>query len=128
MSDRLNPGASLGVGGSITSQDGRFTLTMQGDGNLVLYRSGGPARWATGTGGRTVSQAIMQNDGNFVMYGPGGEYIWDTGTDNHPGAWLVVQNDGNVVIYDPSGNPLWATNTNIISGTVSGFLPSTSGL
>jgi hypothetical protein len=128
MADRLNPGNELAVMGSIKSQDGRWTLTMQADGNLVLYRSGGRARWATGTYGKTVSRAIMQGDGNFVMYGPDGKYIWDTATDRHPGAWLIVQNDGNVVIYGPAGNPLWATNTNIVRRMVSGFAPRTSGL
>lgn len=127
MVDKLNPNDDLAVIGSITSQDGRFTLIMQGDGNLVLYGPGGRYRWDTGTNGRTVSQAIMQGDGNFVMYGLGGVYIWDTGTNGHLGAYLIVQDDGNVVIYDPAGNPLWATNTNIITGRVAGFLPSTSG-
>jgi hypothetical protein len=126
MADKLNPSDDFAVIGSITSQDGRSTLVMQGDGNLVLYRSGGKARWATGTNG-TVSQAVMQGDGNFVMYGPGGAYIWDTATDGHPGAYLIVQDDGNVVIYDPAGNPLWATNTYIVCRDVPGFLPSTSG-
>src|SRR5450756_534411 len=127
MVDKLNQNDDLAVIGSITSQDGRFTLFLQGDGNLILSWSGGKARWTTSTNGQTVSQAIMQGDGNFVMYGPGGVYIWDTATDGHPGAWLTIQNDGNVVIYDTAGNPLWATNTNIISRVVSGFLPSTSG-
>jgi hypothetical protein len=127
MADRLNPGDDLAGIGSITSQNGQSTLVMQGDGNLVLYRSGGIARWATATDGRVVSQAVMQGDGNFVMYGPGGTYIWDTATDGHPGAWLIVQDDGNVVIYDSAGYPLWATNTMIVSQSVSGFLPSTSG-
>jgi hypothetical protein len=68
MSDRLNPGDSLAVGGSIPSLDGGFTLTLQADGNLVLYHTGGAAAgWATGTVGRAVTQAIMQADGNFVL-------------------------------------------------------------
>ena len=112
MADRLNSSENLTVGSSITSEDGRFTLIMQGDGNLVLYGPGGRYRWDTGTGGRSVSQAIMQGDGNFVMYGPGGEYIWDTATNGHPGAWLIVQNDRNLVIYGADGSPLWATGTN----------------
>jgi len=37
MPNILNPGISLGVNESITSDDGRFTLILQGDGNLVLY-------------------------------------------------------------------------------------------
>jgi len=127
MSDTLNTNEDLTATGAITSSNSGSTLVMQGDGNLVLYRPGGRARWATNTAGRSVSQAIMQGDGNFVMYGPGGEYIWDTATDGHPGARLVVQNDGNIVIYDPDGNALWATNTDIVHQAVPGFLPSTSG-
>jgi hypothetical protein len=115
MSERLNSGESLAVGASLASQDARSTFIMQGDGNLVLYRSSGEARWASSTDGHAVSQAIMQSDGNFVIYGSGGEPIWATGTDGHPGASMVVQNDGNVVIYDLAGNALWATDTMIIS-------------
>jgi hypothetical protein len=127
MTDKLNVNDDLEVIKTLTSANGRSTFTMQGDGNLVLYRVGGKARWATGTAGKTVSQAIMQGDGNFVLYGPGRSFVWASNTGGHPGATLVVQDDGNVVIYDPAGNPLWATNTNILSRAVAGFLPSTSG-
>ncbi|MEK7994929.1 MAG: hypothetical protein AAB403_14080 [Planctomycetota bacterium] len=127
MADRLNPAERLGVGSSITSQDGRFTLIMQADGNLVFYGPTGKYRWHTGTDGRAVSQAIMQTDGNFVVYGTDGAPIWATGT-GQPGSWLIVQNDGNLVIYDSAGNPRWATDTGIVRVMVPGFLPSTSGL
>jgi hypothetical protein len=132
MADRLNPGEHLTAGGSITSHNSRFTFTLQGDGNLVLYRSDGKYRWDTATNGRMVSHASMQTDGNFVIFGklpfmrltgP----IWATNTAGHPGAWLVVQDDGNVVIYDQGGSWLWDTNTNISRAVVDGFLPSTSG-
>ena len=48
MSDRLNPGDQLfNNNQSITSQDSRFRLTMQSDGNLVIYRnSDGHPLWA----------------------------------------------------------------------------------
>jgi hypothetical protein len=48
-SDRLMPGEQLAVGRSITSADNRFTLIMQGDGNLVLYAPGDVPMWASGT-------------------------------------------------------------------------------
>jgi hypothetical protein len=127
MTNKLNVNDDLEVIKTLTSPNGRSTFTMQADGNLVLYRSNGKARWATNTVGKTVSQAVMQGDGNFVLYGPGRSVVWASGTNGHPGATLVVQDDGNVVIYDPIGNPLWATNTNILSRSVAGFLPSTSG-
>jgi hypothetical protein len=126
MADRLNPNDDLVGIGSITSQNGRSELVMQGDGNLVLYR-GGKARWATNSNGKVVSRAIMQGDGNFVLYGPGGAPIWATGTARHPGAGLILQDDGNVVIYNSGGKALWATNTKIVSKMVAGFLPSRCG-
>ncbi len=113
MADRLNPNESLAVGGSITSQNGLITLTLQGDGNLVLYKAGGQALWASHTWGRSVSQAVMQGDGNFVLYGPTGA-LWSSDTWHVPGAagsYLIAQNDANVVIYAPDGRALWATHT-----------------
>jgi hypothetical protein len=127
MVDKLNANDDLAVIGSLTSLNGKSKLVMQNDGNLVLYRSGGKTRWATGTAGRTVSKAIMQPGGDFVLLGPGGAFIWSTQTHGHPGSHLVVQDDGNVVIYDPAGKPIWATHTDIVHREVAGFLPSVSG-
>jgi len=128
MSDRLNPDQSLNVDNSLISQDGRFKLVLQQDGNLVLYVPGGAARWATATDGRKVSRAIMQADGNFVLYGPDGKDVWASGTDGHPGAFLTLQNDGNLVIYGPSG-PLWTIATLMPNQTLNapGMLTSQDG-
>ncbi len=98
MPDRLHPNESLGVNMSLTSQNGRLTFVLQGDGNIVLYKWGTQPLWASDTYGNTVSRAFMQDDGNFVLYGPAGA-IWASNTAGNPGAWLVVQDDGNVVIY-----------------------------
>ncbi|WP_167837784.1 right-handed parallel beta-helix repeat-containing protein [Nocardia altamirensis] len=96
-------------GQSLSSCDGRFTLTLQTDGNLVLTQTGNPI-WATATDGRDSVVAIMQKDGNFVVYSSAGEPIWSTGT-NPNGSTLAVQNDGNTVVYTAGGQPLWSTNT-----------------
>jgi pimeloyl-ACP methyl ester carboxylesterase len=96
----------------ISSDDGRFHLIYQGDGNLVLYDQGWRPLWDTGTGGTDPGYVEMQGDGNLVMVNASGGFVWDVGvTAGHPGAWLIVQDDGNVVIYDGSSHPLWATNT-----------------
>ena len=107
--DRMQPGAVLNPGGSISSAAGHL-LTYQTDGNLVLYRGGAPL-WASGTDGTAPGVCIMQDDGNLVIYAPGGHYVWDSATQNNPGSLLVAQDDGNVVIYRPDGTPIWATNT-----------------
>jgi hypothetical protein len=65
MTDRLNPYDDLSAIGQITSQDSSSTLVLQGDRNLVLYRSTGIARWATST--HHAVSAVMHGDGNFIL-------------------------------------------------------------
>ena len=52
MGDTLTEGQKLEKGGSLTSNNGAYTLTLQDDGNLVLA-SRGEAVWASGTNGQT---------------------------------------------------------------------------
>lgn len=108
----LRPDERLSTGQSRTSCDGRFTLVMQGDGNLVLYQ-GGAALWATNTNGPGNGNysAVMQGDGNFVVYRDGSRVVWASNTERNAGASLAIQNDGNVVVYAPGSRPLWASNT-----------------
>lgn len=111
--DSLVAGAVLAAGQFLHSADGIYTLTMaadgtlvqakagvtrwtsgtgghpgarltlQSDGNLVIYDSAGVPLWATGTNG------VGSNPGRDLM---------------------IMQSDGNAVLYEPSG-PLWATGT-----------------
>jgi hypothetical protein len=105
-SDRLQAGQGLVRGQSLRSQNGWYSLIMQGDGNLVLYAPGGRALWATY---RTGGFVQLQPDGNFVEYDHLVRPVWSTGTFGS-NRWLVVQDDGNVVIYAGT-NAVWATNT-----------------
>lgn len=107
--DRMNGGDVLRPGDKIQSANGRYILTYQTDGNLVLY-AGAQALWASNTYGRPVGHAIMQTDGNLVIYGPSNQFIWNTGTVS-PGSRLVLQDDANLVIYRADGVPIWASNT-----------------
>jgi hypothetical protein len=106
----LNANESLTAGQSRVSADGRFTLVMQGDGNLVLYWAGHGALWATGTNGSGATIATMQGDGNLVLYNASGSAKWSSHTYGHAGAGLTVQSDGNVVIYQNS-TALWSSKT-----------------
>jgi hypothetical protein len=105
--------SDLLCGNSITSYDGRFTLILQTDGNLVLYwnEPGHPALWSSHTQGKAGYDAEMQEDGNFVIYDAARNALWASGTDGHPGAYLVLQNDGNLVIYDTNDAAIWSSNT-----------------
>ena len=48
MADTANEGQKLTPGESLTSVNGAYTLTLQEDGNLVLYAANGAA-WSTHT-------------------------------------------------------------------------------
>ncbi len=109
--DSLYRGETLLAGDARTSQDGRFSLVYQHDGNLVLVElASGQPLWATDTGGTGAGVTAMQSDGNLVVYDGSGVARWASYTG--PGAThLVVQNDGNLVIRDTAGTPLWSSGT-----------------
>lgn len=93
-------------GQTAKSCDGRFALTLQSGGNLVLM-FGSTLLWQTSTSGRRSAQAFMQNDGNFVIYNSTGNAVWDTATAGNDGATFTVQNDGNMVLRAANGTALW---------------------
>jgi hypothetical protein len=120
----------LPAGAKYTTPDGRTFLTMQADGNLVLYFAPFGASvwaqpiWASNTSGNPGAHAAMQSDGNLIVYGPtevcaplfgtnvcGFPILWASYTSGS-GVQAAVQNDGNFVIYDATGKALWASNTN----------------
>ena len=69
---------------------GSDTLTMQGDGNLVLYAPGSIPVWASKTAGHDGAQLAMQADGNLVVAVPGGRPLWAAGTGGHSGSMLIL--------------------------------------
>lgn len=100
----LYPGIQLNMGQSIGSSQGRYSVVMQADGNLVMYRNDGTVRYRFGSNGWF---AVMQTDGNFVEYNGMMAPVFNTGTWSHPGAFLAIQDDGNLVVYSSAGSPLW---------------------
>ncbi len=106
----LTANHELTTGQSLTSCNGDFTLTMQGDGNLVLYQDGSPL-WASNTVGSGADEAVMQGDGNFVLYTSSSSPVWASGTQGNDGASLIVRNSGDMVVQSASGQVLWSTGT-----------------
>ena len=117
---------------------GASTLTMQNDGNLVLYRPDGSSAWASNTNhsvGSSVNasytlysnwrlksadsrmEAVMQQDGNFVVYWDSSP-LWSTGTWGSGSNRVVMQSDGNLVVYDANNVAHWASGTNGSGGSV----------
>ncbi len=117
----ITGGEYLRAGDAVASADGSYQITMQSDGNLVIYQ-GGSATWQSRTGGNQGAYAAMQTDGNFVVYSSAGLVLWHTRTNGNSGAFGRMQSDGNLVIYNSDSQPLWDARTDDARATAT--LPS----
>lgn len=123
--DVLRAGESLGIDQKLTSSNGKYSLIMQGDGNLVLYTESNAPVWATRTQGKGAVRASMQDDGNLVLYTKeqdrwfhkdAAAAVWASHTSGE-NVRLVLQDDRNLVIYASDGHALWASGTAVAGGT-----------
>lgn len=101
----LKPGEMLRGGQSIVN--GQYRLSMQSDGNAVVYASGGRVRWQSRTNGHAGARLAMQTDGNAVVYAANGKALWNSRTQGNSGSRLVIQTDGNLVVYRRDNRALW---------------------
>lgn len=109
--DSLSGEVYLELGDEIVSKNGKYGLTLQTDGNLVLYRKLGDkklARWASGTVLRyheKTAQASFDKNGDFRLL-IDGEQKWNAGTKGM-NAVLTIRDDGNVVVMSGSERQWW---------------------
>jgi hypothetical protein len=109
--NKMMAGDKLLPGEKRSSGNGVFSLTLQTDGNLVLYNGQGQSLWSSLTNGKPVAYCALQEDGNFVAYLQNGTAAWSTATNGQQGVYLVVQNDGKAVMYRGDGNAVWVSKT-----------------
>jgi outer membrane lipase/esterase len=107
----LAVGASLTTGKRLTSTNGLYRLTMQGDSNLVIYTADGKPIWASNTFGKSGVRVVLQKDSNLVMYTASGKAVWASNTVGKGAVNLLLKDDGNLVLINKTGTAVWATNT-----------------
>ena len=77
------------------SENKKYELKMQKDGNLVMYGN----KWSTGTSKNNDAFLQMQNDGNLVVYNKNDtKALWNSGTSGKNGAFAYINNKGQLVI------------------------------
>lgn len=106
--DILTANQSLSNGAYISSPNGKYSLIMQTDGSLVMYRNNGSIRYSMEKRG---TYAVMQSDGNFVEYA-GSTPLWSTGTagcclPTWPQPYLRITDDGNLRVESLGPAPVW---------------------
>ena len=99
-------------GKNLRSADGRFTVEVQRDGNLVMFnnieREKGKVQWTSGTAGSGAYGLFMLGNGDLVMLNDKREVKWKTSTYD-AGSYVQLQNDGNLVINSPKGYSVWTS-------------------
>jgi len=102
---------ALKIGEDLKSPNGKYTLKMQTDGNLVLYCNDN-ALWSSDTSDETVAGGLMfQTDGNLVLYSPDHTALWDSDSYDKGVTSMVLQDDGNFVLYTDNREAIWDSGT-----------------
>lgn len=106
---RLSMNESLLPGQQLTSQDGRFALKVQQDGNLVLW-FGATQLWSSGTATGRSLYFKLQPSGAATLFDVPQDPLWATPAAG-ANATLTLQNDGNLVLKTSGGALVWDSNT-----------------
>jgi hypothetical protein len=110
----LRPNQLLRPGQSRRSQNGRYLLRMQGNGDLAIVdRAQNQVHWTSQTPGNPGAYAAMQPGGNLVVYSRTGAALYASGTTGGAGTYVAMQDQGNAVIYEPGGAALWSSETDL---------------
>jgi hypothetical protein len=104
-------GETLEINRSLYSENGKYQVKMQSDGNLVIY-SGATAIWQSGTSGLGYARLRLESTNVLSVYlYDQNKVAWKTAASTRPALGLVMQNDGNLVMYDTSKASMWQSGT-----------------
>lgn len=110
---QISGSTSLDVGEHLVSPNGRFQLSMQSNGNLVLRRlSDDKILWHPNADGSGAAKLKVSDHGNAVLYQADGDIVWASGTTRWPGGTVLYVSDaGNVVLRQNDGDVVWRVGT-----------------
>lgn len=94
----------------LVSNNKKYKLVFQVDGNLVLYKYGIIPLWSSNTYNKEATDFKFQKDGNLVVYNSKG-VLWSPNCYGKGGQTLYLQDDGNIVNHAPGAKVIWSTNS-----------------
>ena len=111
---RCDPSQFLPINGNLVSEDGKVSLIMQSDGNVVIYTEPDHKPiWSTKTNGQKIKDGLVFqfSDGNLCLYDTEGKCVWATMTNGTEVDKFVIRNDGNFVGYGKHGTVFWQSDS-----------------
>ncbi|OQV21981.1 hypothetical protein BV898_04192 [Hypsibius exemplaris] len=133
LRETVRSGASMFTGDTIWSANGQIRMTLQANGDVVVYRAcDHHSLMATNTYGSAANELKMQPNGNLILYGPadaavpawlpftslsadGRRIFWKASTNSSmatAGASLRLENSGQLCLFKASGPCLWRSQGN----------------
>lgn len=106
LGDTLRPGIPMRAGTYLASPNGKYRFTVQGDGNVVLSKSG-VAQRSTRTTGTPDAVFVLQEDGNLTVFDGGITPIWKSGTTGYAVAALTLNDSGELRLVEVDGLAGW---------------------
>lgn len=100
----LTPDERMSPGQVLLSPNGKYSLVIQPDGNMVVYG----VMWSSQTAGIPPASLVMQGDGHLVLYSEAGDPVWMSGTSGHPGA-IAELDDNGVFVVKAEDQVIWST-------------------
>lgn len=109
----LEIGQDITINQGLRSHNGLYSLIMQQDGNMCIYKNGDQFVWCSMTNNRQKNILKMQSDGNLVIYDTRNRPLWSTNTytggPTRQGKMLVLQNDGNLMLFNSYNKAIWTS-------------------
>jgi peptidoglycan/xylan/chitin deacetylase (PgdA/CDA1 family) len=103
-------GTTLASGGTRTSPNGQFVLSMNTNGELTYSEVGGPTLWSTPTSGSPGAVATVDN-GALTVTGTDGQKLWSTTTSGQI-ADLDLESNGSIALVS-GANVLWSSDSTL---------------
>lgn len=106
---RITMSSSLDTNEKLVSPNGRYNLTMQENGNLVLRGVSEGIIWSPEMDGSGSVKAQITNAGNLVLRQADGDVMWASGTTRWASSatTLEVTDSGNVLLSNAARDHLW---------------------
>lgn len=94
----LKPGEMLEVGDCLVSNNRKFKLILQKDGNLILFKGQNEIEWSSNTLTDSASSLKMGEDGNLMLNKKNLTSYWSTNNSPARGAELILNDEGIIAI------------------------------